>query len=145
MCHSALLKRQPYWRVAVLHRQRGVGLIAAIALIVLIAVIATAMARLVQENSATDVASLVRAHTLAAAESGLELALNRTYAPDGAASCVNRNFTFGMSGLRGCNAITTCASTTVSGQVYYDLSSRGVCTDGALSSSRRVVARAMAP
>ena len=128
-----------------LRRQAGFGLIAAIALIVLIAVIATAMARLVQESSATDVASLVRVRTLAAAESGLELALNRAYAPDGTATCANRSFTFSVSGLRGCSAVTTCASTTVSAQVYYDLASRGACTDGAVSSSRKVVARAMAP
>ena len=125
--------------------QRGFGLISAVALIVLIAVIATAMARLVQENSATDVAGLVRVRTLGAAESGLELALNRAYAPVGVVACANRSVTFTEPGLRGCSAATTCASTTVAGQVYYDLSSRGVCTDGAVNSSRMVIARAMAP
>ena len=126
-------------------QQHGFGLISAIALIVLIAVIAAAMARLVQENSATDVAGLVRVRTLAAAESGLELALNRAYAPDGAAACTNRGFSFTATGLRGCSAATTCASTTVAGQIYYDLSSRGVCSDGAVSSSRKLIARALAP
>ena len=123
--------------------QHGFGLISAIALIVLIAVIATAMARLVQENSATDVAGLVRVRTLAAAESGLELALNRAYAPDGAAACTDRGFSFTATGLRGCSAATTCASTTVAGQIYYDLSSRGVCMRGSEASriSRVLVRR----
>lgn len=140
MCRNAA---KPSTGVA--RRQRGVGLISAIALIVLIAVIATAMARLVQENSATDIASLVRARTLGAAESGLELAMNRVYAPVGTPSCSNRSFVFSTNGLRGCSAVTSCASTVVASQTYYDVSSRGVCTDGAVNSSRTVIARAMAP
>ena len=126
-------------------RERGVGLISAIALIVLIAVIAAAMARLVQESSATDAAGLMRVRTLAAAESGMELALNRSYAPAGVAACASHTFSFVENGLRGCSAVTTCTSTTVAAEVYYDLTSRGRCSDGAVSSSRTMLVRAMAP
>ena len=126
-------------------RQRGLGLISAIALILLVATIAAALAQLVQRNAATDQTALMRVRALAAAESGLEIALNRVYAPAGTGSCANRNWTFSLEGLRGCSAVTSCTTTVVAAQTYYDISSRATCTAGDASSSREMRTRAMAP
>jgi len=84
-----------------MRNERRLGLISAIALIVLVSVICAALARLVQQNAATDATGLLRVRALAAAESGLELALNRAYAPAGVAACGNHSWTFSLNGLRG--------------------------------------------
>ena len=127
------------------HRQRGLGLISAIALILLVATIAAALAQLVQRNAATDQTALLRVRALAAAESGLELALNRVYAPAGTGSCAHRSWAFNLNSLRGCSATTSCTTTVVATQTYYDISSRATCSTGAASSSRAMRTRAMAP
>ena len=126
-------------------RQLGLGLISAIALILLVATIAAALAQLVQRNAATDQTALLRVRALAAAESGMEIALNRVYAPAGVGSCSNRSWTFTLNGLRGCSAATSCTTTVVAAQTYFDISSRATCSAGDASSSRAMRARALAP
>ncbi len=87
----------------------------------------------------------MRVRALAAAESGLEIALNRVYAPAGTGSCSNRNWTFNLEGMRGCSAATRCTTSVIATQTYYDISSRATCSAGDASSSREMRTRAMAP
>jgi MSHA biogenesis protein MshP len=121
----------------------GAGLIAAIALIVVVAVLVLAITRTVQfgaENLGIDV---LDQRALLAAQSGAQLGLNRIFAPQGVGSCANMNFD--LSGLPGLNICTTqvaCTSVVVRSEPYYTIESTGTCATGDLQATRSVRVRA---
>jgi MSHA biogenesis protein MshP len=127
------------------HRQRGLGLITAIALITVVAVVLAALVRTLASSAALDSVDALSTRAMLAAESGMDVALNRAYAPRGTPSCTTRNWTFDAEGLRGCAVTVTCAPASMGGRNYFDLSSRAACGSGELQASRRIDARAMAP
>jgi MSHA biogenesis protein MshP len=126
-------------------RQRGIGLIAAIFLIVVVASLAVGVASLVRTGAAGYVQGILAYKAFLAADSGAQLSLNRVFAPQGAPSCSNRVYPFSMPGLEGCQATVTCSAITVSGVLRYDLESHGRCTTGTESAERRIAVRASAP
>ncbi len=126
-------------------RQRGLGLITAIALITVVAVVLAALVRTLASSAAIESVNTLSTRAMLAAESGMDVALNRAYAPLGTPSCTTRNWTFDAQGLRGCSVVVTCVPATVGGRNYFDLSSRGACGSGELQASRRIDARAIAP
>ena len=126
-------------------RQRGLGLITAIALITVVAVVLAALVRTLASSAALDSVDALSTRAMLAAESGMDVALNRAYAPRGTPSCSTRNWTFDAEGLRGCTVTVTCAPVSMGGRNYFDLSSRAACGSGDLQASRRIDARAIAP
>src|SRR5262245_53757484 len=96
-------------------RQRGIGLIAAIFLIVVVAALAVAVVSLVRSNSNSFARDVLAYRAFLAADSGAQLALNRVFAPAGAPSCANRVYAFTETGLEGCRAAVTCNALTVGG------------------------------
>jgi MSHA biogenesis protein MshP len=114
-------------------------------MILLVAVVASGLARLVSLSAAERSIELLRTRALAAAESGADLALNRIVAPAGAGSCADRDFAFPVPGLSGCTAVTTCAVLTVDGVDYHDVRSTGQCGSGDEAAARTVALRALAP
>lgn len=126
-------------------RQRGIGLIAAIFLIVVVASLAVGVASLVRSGAAGYIQDVLAYKAFLAADSGAQLSLNRVFAPEGTPSCANRVFPFTEPGLEGCQATVTCSAISVSGELRYDLESRGRCTTGTEVAERRIVVRASAP
>jgi MSHA biogenesis protein MshP len=126
-------------------RQRGLGLITAIALITVVAVVLGALVRTLASSAALDSVDALSTRSMLAAESGMDVALNRAYAPSGTPSCTTRTWTFDAEGLRGCEVTVTCAPVSMGGRNYFDLSSRAACGSGDLQASRRIDARAIAP
>jgi MSHA biogenesis protein MshP len=124
-------------------KQRGIGLIAALFLIVVVASLAVGVASLVRTGSAGYAQDVLGYKAFLAAESGAQLALNRLYAPVGAGSCANRVFALDSVGLNGCSAATTCSSVTVAGAQQYDVGSAGRCATAADAAERRIVVRAL--
>ena len=124
-------------------KNQGAGLIAAIALIVVVAVLVLAITRTVQfgaENLGIDV---LNQRAALAAQSGAQLGLNRVIAPQGSGSCAN--MTFDLTGLPGLNICTTqvaCTSVIVRSQPYYTIESTGICATGDLQTTRSVRVRA---
>ena len=97
------------------NRQRGIGLIAAIFLIVVVASLAVGVASLVRSGAAGYVQDVLAYKAFLAADSGAQLSLNRVFAPEGTPSCSNRVFPFSEPGLEGCEATVSCSAFTVSG------------------------------
>ena len=126
-------------------RQKGIGLIAAIFLLVVVASLAVGVASLVRSGASAYVQDVLGYKAFLAADSGAQLSLNRVFAPQGTSSCGNRVYTFDMPGLEGCRADVTCSAITVSGELRYDLESHGHCTTGSEDAERRIAVRAGAP
>ncbi len=122
--------------------QSGIGLIAAIFLIVVAAVLTGAIASMVRTSSSAFVQDVLSLQAFAAAESGAQLGLNRVFAPEGSGSCVDRTFTFEAAGLEGCEASVTCRVTVIDAVAHYDLESTGRCVAGSGSAQRSVLVRA---
>jgi MSHA biogenesis protein MshP len=127
------------------NRQRGIGLIAAIFLIVVVASLAVGVASLVRSGAAGYVQDVLAYKAFLAADSGAQLSLNRVFAPEGTPNCSARVFPFSEPGLEGCQATVSCTAVSVSGVTRYDLESRGRCSTGTEVAERRIAVRASAP
>lgn len=126
-----------------LKHQRGAGLIAAIALLVIVALLALAITRTVQLGAGSVGLDILSQRALLSASSGAQLGLNRVFAPAGAGSCGAVAWDFsGLNGLPNCVAAVTCSSVTVRGRLFYELRSTGTCGAGADQAERQVLVRA---
>ena len=123
-------------------RQRGIGLVAAIFLIVVVAALVTAIARTVRTSADAFSLDVVSHRAFLAAESGAQLGLNRVFAPSGAPACGNWTWALDAAGLRSCTAEVACRSEIVDGTPYYTVESDGRCDVGGVVAERRVLVRA---
>ena len=123
-------------------RQRGLGLISAIFLIVVVAAIAVAVVSLVRSQSQAFAEDVLSEKAFLAAQSGGEVGLNRVFAPIGTPSCTTWDFDLDRPGLEKCAAHVVCTSTAVSGVAQYTLESAGRCGAGNDIAERHVVVRA---
>lgn len=128
----------------IIRRQCGAGLVAAISLIVVVALMALAITRTVTSGAQNAGLEVLSERALLAANSGAQLGLNRLFAPAGAGSCVNVTFDWSsLASLPNCDAQVTCATSTVRGRNHYTLQSTGRCAAGDLQSERQVLVRAL--
>lgn len=123
-------------------RQQGIGLVAAIFLIVVVAVLVVAITRMVRTSSAAFTQDVISHRAYLAAESGAELGLNRVFAPAGAPSCTTWNWDLSALGLNDCQASVDCRSELVGGTPHYTLESSGRCDAGDVVAERHVLVRA---
>ncbi len=134
MCHD----RFPYAQKQIAARQRGIGIPAAMFVITLMALLASAINLLVGQNAEVfeEEISLTRAYY--AAESGAGFAINSLFPPEefpaysGNAECAAgpRVYEFTVEGLNACTASVTCSTdATVAGVDYYTVRSTGTCDD----------------
>ena len=85
------LKGPPQMPSQMPRKVKGAGLVAAIALIIVVALMAMGIARTVQLGAGSVSLDILSQRALLAATTGAQIGLNRVFAPAGAASCVNRN------------------------------------------------------
>lgn len=147
MCPNQMYETHPSNPFRVLSRkvprQRGSGLVAAIALIIVVALMALGIARTVQLGAGSVSLDILSQRALLAANSGAQLGLNRIFAPAGAATCINRTWDVsGLAGLPACQVTVSCSSDLVRGKTYYTVTSTGSCTAASLQSQRSVLVRA---
>ena len=81
-------------------------------------------------------------NALLAAHTGVQLGLNRVFAPSGVGTCGTWTFDLSAIELRSCSAEVTCRSLVVDSQPYYTLESEGSCSVSEFSASRRMEVRA---
>ena len=128
---------------APLRLQHGAGLVAAIALITIVAMVALAVTRTVQLGAGSVSLDILSQRAALAASSGANLTLNKIFAPAGVGSCANDNWDLSVvNGLPNCVASVTCSSDVVRGRPYYTVDSRAVCTADVLQAERSVRIRA---
>jgi MSHA biogenesis protein MshP len=125
--------------------QSGFGLPFTIFILVVLATIGLAVTALEQSSAEMVAFDVQSTRAFMAAESGVELGMNRLIPPAAAASdCSNGFFTatpsvtFSAAGLETCTATVTCRVDSAGGDDYYSLTSRGSCGTG-LDLAERVV------
>ena len=123
------------------HRQSGLGLIAALFLIVVVALLVAAILSLVRTSGTAFSQDVMAQRALMAAESGVQLSLNRLYAPVGVGACFDATWNFTQDGLSSCSAIVSCTQDVVGSDVYYTIESTGHCDNGSNVAERSVVVR----
>ncbi len=122
---------------------RGAGLIAAISLLIIVALLALAITRTVQLGAGSVGLDILSQRALLTASSGAQLSLNRVFAPAGVGSCAALTWDLSdLNGLPSCQAAVSCTSVTVRGRIFYELRSTGTCAAGAEQASREVLVRA---
>lgn len=134
-------KKTPTRPLTALHRQRGIGLPAAIFVITLMVSISVAIQLLVSQNADQFAEEIQLTRAFYAAESGAGFAMNALFPPDEfplynvTAICPEnagspRVYEFEAEGLRACSAEVSCVTdATVDGVNYYSITSTGICGD----------------
>ena len=128
------------------YRQQGFGLPLAIFIITVLALVIAAMSQL-QQTSSEGVSLQVQSHrAFYAAESGIQLALNRLIPPDGSAgsACSASPFyqrDFSIPGLPNCSVTVNCSVITVTSINYYTLNATGTCGSGVDAAQRQIEVR----
>ena len=123
-------------------RQSGIGLVSAIFLIVVVGLLVVAITRMVRTSSEEFAQNVMNQRAFLAAESGVQLGLNRVFAPVGVGACGNWAWDLNDVGLPYCQADVQCRSESVGGDVFYTLESDGRCDVGGYIAQRRVLVRA---
>jgi len=125
-----------------LARQEGLGLVSAIFLIVVVGLLVVAITSMVRTSAEAFAQDIMSHRAFLAAESGVQLGLNRVFAPAGVGSCANWNWDLAGSGLLSCDATVACRAEVVAGNNYFTLESDGRCDVGGYVAERRVLVRA---
>lgn len=111
-------------------QQRGIGLVGAIFLITVVAVLSVAISRSVATTGDAHVLELLSARAFMAAETGAQLAVTEVLPASGPAVCADRVRLLDSIGMRGCQVATRCIETVVAAQSYFTIESDGRCSDG---------------
>jgi len=122
-------------------RQRGLGLVGAIFIIVIISLMSVAMSRMLQSDSDTFSYEITGLKAFLAAESGAHLGLNRAIPPAGGGTCTGRTFNFTDAALNRCSATVSCVTQVVNTDTFYILTSVGQCGSGEIAAERTVEVR----
>lgn len=136
-----LPSKQLYAESLLPKKSAGMGLVSAIALITLAAVLSIAIMRTVRTVSDSSVQAIVSFRAFLAAESGAHLGANRLIAPDGSGSCSSRTFVLSDMGLPSCSTVVDCRSEAVGGETLYTLQSTATCSPSGFKASHSVVVR----
>ncbi len=137
-------QRQPETTLRIASRQRGMGLIAAIFVITVMALLTVGLARLVVTGQQSYGYELLSARAFLAAESALQIQHYTVIPPGGGGTCSVSSaiVSFPAVGLQGCEATTYCnAIGPISGVTYYSLEAEGRCGSGIDLAIRRIASR----
>lgn len=122
-------------------RQRGFSLPMAIFILVIMALIGTALVSLSQSSHTALSQEVMSTRAFYAAESGAQLALNQLFSLNGAAANCSASYpivTFNAMGLEGCTASVNCSSNTINSKSYYTLTSTGRCAAATITATRSI-------
>ncbi|MFK7912823.1 MAG: hypothetical protein AB8B93_02820, partial [Pseudomonadales bacterium] len=120
----------------------GMGLVAAIFLITVVAMLTVAIMRSVRTSNDAYALDVIAHRAFSAAESGAQLGANRLFAPSGTGACsASQSYDFDELGLASCVASVSCQSQSVDGQPLYTIRSAGRCDSGGVVAEREVLVR----
>ncbi|QEQ98162.1 hypothetical protein [Neptunomonas concharum] len=123
--------------------EQGLGLISAIFVIVVLAVLVVGMNSMLRTSQTYRAQEVLAARALLAAQSGAELHLSELLHPENPQVCNSdaSPVLFTVSGLKNCSYQATCSLITLAGQDYYTIKSTGRCGSGVDSATRIVKVR----
>jgi len=124
-------------------RQQGLGLPAAIFVILILALIAVAVTELEQSGVQAKTYEIMSTRAFFAAESGAQAAVHRLFPPGGRPAACTANFfsaNYAVAGLNGCSSAVSCREDVANGVSHYTLRSTGSCNAGSgVDEVRRLV------
>ena len=119
--------------------QRGLGIGAAIFLIMIVALLSAAIVRTVRTGVESHVLEVMAHRAFLVAQSGAQLGVQQVLPPTGGPVCAVRNFTFTSIDYDYCDAAVSCAQVSAQGRDLFTITSRGRCMDGTTTIAERVV------
>lgn len=111
-------------------KQKGISMAFLLFTMIVISLLATGLMRLNSQSSLSNAHQVISTRAFFAAESGAQLQALVIFPLAGGGVCGNNNYNFTVGGLNGCRANTTCNSTTIGGDIYYQVVSVGQCNIG---------------
>jgi MSHA biogenesis protein MshP len=124
-------------------RQTGLGLISAIFVIVVLAMLVVGMSGIMTASQTYRSQEILAVRALSAAQTGSELHLSELLHPDNTQVCITdaSPVTLTTPGLLDCSYQSSCASVVVGSNTYYTIKSVGRCGSGVDSATREVKVR----
>ncbi len=135
-------------RLSLRPKQQGLGLVAAIFVITVMAMISVGISNLVLTSQQSYGFEVLSARAFLAAESGAQLAVHSAMPPVGTSSCPASAATpslAGAPGLSGCTVETLCSRVDVASVAYFSITSTGRCGNAADTAIRRLQVRVKNP
>lgn len=128
-------------------RERGFSLPVIIFILVVLALLGTALTRLAATGSQSVAFETLSTRAFYAAESGAQWGMAQLFPlNNGAANCApNTTLNFNPTGLNGCSATVLCTLQTAGGKTFYRVRSQGTCGTGADAATRRIEVGATNP
>lgn len=118
------------------NKQTGIGLVSAIFVISVLAIIAAGMASLVANSGKLHSQHILAIRAANAAQSGLEIALTAVQQSNNLCQREQQSYQFDTQGLYDCKAQVSCQSVTQDNQHFIALTSVGSCGSDLNSASR---------
>ena len=130
-------------RLSFKKHQQGLGLVTAIFVITVMALISVGISTLVVTSQQSFGYEVQSARAFLAAESGAQLTVSTVLPPSGAGSCIaSATPSLPAEGLQGCQVETSCnALGPIDGITYYDIQSTGSCGTGVDLAIRKLTLR----
>lgn len=128
--------------------QHGFSLPVAIFILVIMALIGTALVNLTLSSHQSLSQEVMSTRAFYAAESGAQTALSQLFPLNGAAATCSAPYptvTLSATGLDGCTAVINCSSNTIGTSTYYTLTSTGTCNFVTTSATRQIELMAKSP
>ncbi|SFG85991.1 hypothetical protein [Neptunomonas qingdaonensis] len=124
-------------------KQNGLGLISAIFVIVVLAMLVAGMSSIMTASQTYRSQEILAVRALSAAQTGSELHLSELLHPENAQVCNTDVAPLALAtpGLLDCSYQASCASVTVGSDTYYTIKSVGRCGSGVDSATREVKVR----
>lgn len=122
-------------------RQQGLGLVSAIFVITIMALLAAGISSLVVTGQQSYGQDILSVRAFLAAQSGAQLAAHAVLPPTGSGRCATITPTLPAPGLAGCSVEASCASVAVASVTYYSIRSTGQCGAGADRALRQITLR----
>lgn len=124
------------------NKQTGSALVIAVFIIVVMSLIGLALVRLLSSSAESVAYEVIGTRAYAAAQSGAQWQLMRTFPFNNAAAQCNLTQEMTMPSIKGlsaCEVNVTCEATApYNGVIYYTISSEAVCTVGNVITSRTI-------
>ncbi|MCW8887345.1 MAG: hypothetical protein OQK12_19140 [Motiliproteus sp.] len=122
--------------------QQGMGLVAAIFVITVMALVSVGISNLVLTGQQSYGHEILSTRAFLAAESGAQLAVHEVLPPSGSGSCSNNTPALPAAGLSGCQVSTSCTQIgPIDGINYYNIESTGQCGADADLAVRKLTLR----
>jgi len=126
--------------LAIPSKQKGISMAFLLFTIIIVSLLAAALMRLNSQSNISNAHQVISTRAFFAAESGAQLQALALFPVDASgATCSDTDYSFTLSGLKGCTASTTCSATIINTLSYYQVISTGQCNFGQPLQATRII------